>query len=174
MGTSESITDGTVTSPRGGWLFVVLLLAVLLVLLRFAKWNSPDPQPPLRQSAQGWTPAQPVDAESVRLTIDFGNGATLEYAALPHQSEMTVATLLEAAREFRPGITFQQSGSGAGGFLQSLSGVANQGAGGRNWIFRVNDEHAHQSFCLEKVSPGSHVLWSFTDEQYNAGTSEAE
>jgi hypothetical protein len=139
-----------------------------LGLVTVAKWtpNQPAPHQPA-PSAADWQPSPQPTGETVSLTIDFGNGASKEFAALPWRPEMTVADLLEAARQFRPGLGFKQIGEGASGFLSALDGLANQGAGGRNWIYQVDGRHAHVSFCLEKIEPGMHILWTFTDELYN-------
>jgi len=105
--------------------------------------------------------------ETVVLSIDFGNGAKKEFAALPWQADMTVADLLEAAQNFQPSIQFTQIGTGERGFLNALDGLANEGAGGRNWLYQVDGQHAHVSFCLEKLEPGGHVLWVYADRLYN-------
>ena len=156
----------------GGWLFPVLLAVLLLGLIAFGKWT-PNPAP--RQQAgpaADWSPSPQPTGETVRLTIDFGNGASKKFAALPWQAGMTVADLLVAAREFRPGVEFVQVGAGEGGFLQSLDGLSNEGASGRNWLYQVDGQHAHRSFCLETIKTGRHILWKFTAELYNDGAGE--
>jgi len=151
------------------WAFPVLLMVLLLALVGLAKWAENLQAPPAPSvAAATWTPAPQPTGQTVRLTIDFGNGAKKEFAALPWQSDMTVADLLVAARQFRPNITFMQLGEGERGFLSSLDGLSNEGAGGRNWLYRVNGKHAHASFCVEKIEPGAHILWTFTDELYNS------
>ncbi len=172
METKQSSTDGTEhgTLPAGSgggtWLFPAFLAIVLLILLAITRW-APDPTPGAG-SPSAWIPSPKPLGQTVSLSIDFGNGATKEFAALPWRAEMTVAELLEVARDYRPGIEFTQIGAGTSGFLGSLDRLANEGAGGRNWIYQVDGQHAHTSFCLEKLVPGRHVLWTFTDERYNA------
>ena len=148
-------------------MFVALLLAVLLVLAGFAKWNTNPPVTGQLSPATPWTPAPQPTGETVSLEIDFGNGAKKSYADLPWQPEMTVADALSAARDFQPGLQFEQIGTGESGFLNSLEGLTNEGASGRNWIYEVDGQHAHVGFCVEKLQSGSRVLWKFTDEQYN-------
>ena len=168
MEPKHSGTDGTErTGSIADWYFPLLLVVALLILLAFAGQVSHPPPPGPTSTTDAWTPSPQPEGETVRLTIDFGNGTTKGFAALPWQAEMTVADLLEAARSFRPGIRYTQIGSGETGFLSTLDGLANEGAGGRNWLYRVDGRHAHLSFCLEKLEPGMHVLWSFTDQQYN-------
>ncbi|MBX3433838.1 MAG: DUF4430 domain-containing protein [Pirellulales bacterium] len=104
---------------------------------------------------------------SASLAIDFGNGARREFAALPWRPQMTVADLMEAAREFRPGIVYEQQGTGAGAFLTALEGVAGEGAGGRWWQYLVNGRPANDSFGVHQLNAGDRVLWRFAagDEQ---------
>ena len=157
------------TQSSGGWIFPVLLAVLLLGLVAFGKW-APNPTPRQRAGPTAdWAPSPQPTGETVRLTIDFGNGARKEFTALPWQVGMTVADLLVAAREFRPGIEFVQVGDGEGGFLRSLDGLSNEGASGRNWLYQVDEQHAHRSFCLEKIEPERHILWKFTAELYNDG-----
>lgn len=173
MEPKHSGTDGTErTGSIADWYFPLLLVIALLILLAFAQQVSHQSPPGQAGTTADWTPSPQPEGQTVSLTIDFGNGATKEYAALPWQAEMTVADLLETAQSYRPGIQFTQIGSGETGFLSTLDGLSNEGAGGRNWLYRVDDRHAHVSFCLEKLQPGMHVLWSFTDEQYNAESAE--
>ncbi len=175
MEPKQSSTGGTGESPdhSGSWHFPLLLAVILILAIGIARLSSPPEERPTREpGGADWTPTSQPTGETVRLTIDFGNGARKVYDALPWQPEMTVADLMESAREFRPGIEFAQRGSGASGFLTSLDGLANEGTSGRNWIYRVDQQHAHQSFCLEKIEPGRHVLWLFTDQSYNEGPAE--
>ncbi len=163
----QSGTDETRSARRsGGWAFPVLLAIVFLALVSVAQW-APKPTVPPPSLAAAWAP-QPT-GQTVSLEIDFGNGAKKTFAALPWEEGMTVGEVMELARRFGPGIVFSQIGEGERGFLGSLDGVANQGAGGRNWIYRVDDRHAHGSFCLEKLEVGGRVLWTFGDERYNGG-----
>jgi len=173
MKRKQSSTDVTQQSRHssgfsgGGWLFPTFLAIVLLILFGLVRGTSDSGPSWQAGPVADWTPSPQPVGETVALTIDFGNGAKKVFAALPWQAEMTVADLLETARKFRPGIDFSQIGSGEGGFLSSLDGLANEGASGRNWFYRVDDRHAHVSFCLEKIEPGMHVLWAFTDEMFD-------
>ncbi|MEM8946096.1 MAG: DUF4430 domain-containing protein [Planctomycetota bacterium] len=162
-------TDGSSHSPpdSGGWSFPLLLTILLIALIGAFVFMAPSTETVESSSSAGWTPSAQPPGTSAALTIDFGNGATKVFEALPCLPDMTVADLMQAAHAFRPGIEFTQKGSGASGFLTSLDGLANEGAGGRNWIYQVDGRHAVQSYCLEKIQPGMHVLWTFTDQLYN-------
>ena len=160
----QSSTDEAKRSGQasGGWVFPVLLAVVLLlVALLSQRIRESDPAGKQSDQALAWTPSPLANGETVGLEIDFGNGAARRFAALPWRQEMTVDGLLHAARQFRPGITFSQQGEGETGFLTALEGLANEGAGGRNWKCEVDGEHGRVSFCLQKLTPGQQVLWKF-------------
>ena len=163
-GTDES--DQT-PSPTGTWLFPALLTIVLIALIYGAGLFAPLADRQLSEPPKNWQPSVEPTGETVALKINFGNGASKVFAALPWRPELTVAEVLEAAQEFRPGIQFVQKGSGSSGFLVSLDGLANQGASGRNWIYQLDGQHATQSFCVQKIEPGMQILWTFTDQLYN-------
>lgn len=154
-------------------MFPAMLAAVLLVAVVIALGNR---QPGIGGDASGgtghWTPSAEPQGDTVALEIDFGNGARKYIAALPWQAGMTVDLVMESARGFRPGIEFTQVGSGAGGLLTSIDGLKNEGAGGRNWRYRVKDQQGDRygevSFCLEPVKPGMSVLWEFAAGDYNS------
>ena len=163
----QSSTDEAQRSGQasGGWVFPVLLAVVLLLMaLMSQRIRESDPAGKLSGEAPVWTPSPPANGETVSLEIDFGNGAVRRFAALPWRQEMTVEKLLQAARQFQPGIIFSQQGEGETGFLTALEGLANEGAGGRNWKFEVDGEHGRVSFCLQKLMPGQQVLWKFALE----------
>lgn len=150
---------------QGGWLFPLMLLVVLLVALGMVVLNrSFESAGDNSVARSAWTPSDEPTGETVQLEIDFGNGAKRQIAALPWEPEMTVVDVLESAREFRPAVEFTQQGEGAGGFLTSLEGLANEGGGRRNWRFFVNDRPGETSFCVAEVAAGDRVLWEFTGE----------
>ena len=68
---------------------------------------------------------------------------------------------MQRARDFRPGITFDQRGAGEMAFLTSLEGVANETAGGRYWLYSVDGRHGEVSFAIQPLDAGAVVLWEF-------------
>jgi len=100
----------------------------------------------------------------VRLEIDFSNGASKRFEALPWKSGMTVGDVMNVASEFQPGISFQQIGEEEGGFLTSLDGLKNEGAGGRNWTYEVDSQSGKVSFCVKEVEPGELIRWTFANK----------
>ena len=63
---------------------------------------------------------------------------------------MTVADLLSSA----PEVPITQKGSDQAAFLTAINGVANEGAGGKNWTYEVNGEVADRSFAVYELQPG--------------------
>jgi hypothetical protein len=145
------------SAPRG-W-SLPLVLAVALAAASWALVSSrmkreTPPEGPHGSSAGAtaggsWTPSPPPDpaAKSVTLTIDFGNGATRSIAALPWRDGMTVGDVMRAARQFSPGVDYEVRGTGAGG---------------RCWLYKVDDRPGEVSFEVQPVAAGERVLWEFS------------
>ncbi len=148
---------------RGGWAFPALLFVVLVVAAWLGRQESESKATQERgePATTAWTPSPQAVGETVGLTIDFGNGATKQFAALPWRKGLTIEHLMQLAADYRPGITFSQQGQGEKGLLASIEGLKNQGAGGRNWLYRVNGKHGKMSFCISPLEPGDQVLWGF-------------
>jgi len=142
------------------WMYpVVLAGAVAIVALLAERANQPLSDTPEQLAA--WTPSEAAEGESVKLSIDFGNGAQRTFERLPWQESMTVADLMILAHDFCPGIQFEAQGEGKMAFLDSLEGVANGGADQRNWLYRVNGKHAHVSYAVYTLQAGDEVLWIY-------------
>ena len=147
-----------------------LVLAVSLALASWLLMTVRDtPQGdrgagPAAEQAVQWTP--PADAaETVALEIDFGNGARREYAALPYRDGMTVGDALRLAQDFGPGLPFTHQGEGELSFLTSLDGVANQGPGGRFWLYQIDGRRADVSYEVQPLAAGERVLWQFKEPE---------
>jgi len=144
---------------------------VLAVGLAAASWLlmtvRSDPDAPraagaAKESPVAWASAA-VAGETVALEIDFGNGARREYAALPHRDGMSVGDALRLARDFGPSLAFTTQGEGELSFLTSLDGVANQGPGGRFWLYQVDGHRADVSYEVQPLAAGQRVLWQFKE-----------
>jgi hypothetical protein len=154
-------------APRGDkTLPLVLLIAVAVVgglLIAYRPAAPPaGPHPASGAASQDadWTPAPQPEGETVSLSVDFGNGARRTWT-LPWAEGMTVERLLQRARDFRPGIAFEQRGEGDMAFVTSLEGVANGTSDGRSWLYSVDGRDAKVSFAIQPVAPGAVVLWEF-------------
>ncbi len=132
-------------------------------------WVRNDPNAPraasaAKESSVAWAPPAAA-GETVALEIDFGNGARREFAALPYRDGMTVGDALLLARDFGPSLAFTHQGEGELSFLTSLDGVANQGPGGRFWLYQVDGQRADVSYEVQPLSAGQRVLWQFTEPE---------
>jgi hypothetical protein len=152
--------DHTSCPACGSWWRLPLLLAIVLAILlvfQSRQWREEDrprhAAPPGADSAESSEPSP----EQVQLTIDFGDGRPPLSATANWRNGMTVADLLGANEDVR----IKSQGEGASTFLTELNGVANEGAGGRNWLYRVNGKHADRSLAVYELRPGDHVLWKF-------------
>lgn len=125
----------------------------------------PDVDVPVRRDVDVRTPSAIPQGPTVGLTIDFGNHIRREYDALAWSADMTVGAALDAAAAAHPGLAFRQQGEGAMTFLVEFDGVANQGGGGRNWLYSVDGRHAKVSFRVCPLKPGQRVLWAFRQEE---------
>ena|SRR5688572_753823 len=135
-------------------LFAIVLAAILLSQTKTVRNSLFKPatiRPPVDQND-----SQP--AQQVLLTINYGDGRPLQNERGPWREGMTVGDLLQG----EPRVSLTMQGSGASGFLTQLGGVANEGAGGRNWIYSVNGKPADRSFEVYELKPNDHVLWTFT------------
>jgi hypothetical protein len=143
------------------WWRLPLLLAIVLVAIVFMLRR--DATEPAVQPLE--TPDQTVatreSAESVQLTINFGDDRSPTEVKSRWHEGMTVADLLNAD----PAINFASTGSEQSELLTSLGGVANEGGGGRNWTYRVNGKYADRSFAVYELRPGDQVLWTFSTQQ---------
>jgi hypothetical protein len=149
----------------GPWWRLPLLLAVVLAavwLLRDRGLLRDDPNAgqPGRESA----PADVIDPGSaVSLAINFGNGNRTVFPPIPWREGMTIQDVMQAT--FRNEARFEVRGSGKAAFLQSIDGVANEGADGKNWTYTVNGESGDRGFAVYEVAPGDQVLWTFGAEK---------
>ena len=149
------------------WLLPLLLACVMagLIASRLRSDAAVQRSPGRQEDVIGWKPSAPVNGQSVSLVIDFGNGAERSFESLSWQSGLTVQGLLEAATQFRPGITFAFVGEGKSAFLTHIDGLVNDGAGGRHWQFWINEKRADRSFAVCELEAGDRVLWRFASAE---------
>lgn len=162
---SDSDASAEASPSRSPWLLPLLLALVLVGVIsgRTLLTGSSGPAASGNAATVTWTPSPQPTGETVALTIDYGNGATLSYAALPWQEGLTVLGLMESAAEFRPGIRFVVRGSGPMAKVGQINSLADEQAGGRNWTFYVNDAWANRSAGVYELQPGDRVLWKFAE-----------
>lgn len=108
-----------------------------------------------------------VQGEHVRLVIDFGDGVEKHFTRLEWKDKMTVFDAMQLARQHRRGIRFEYRGKGATLLLTQIDDVKNQGAGGKNWIYRVNEKVGNRSIAIYPLKSGDTILWKFETYRYN-------
>ncbi len=98
---------------------------------------------------------------TVTVVIDYGDGVQKHFQHIAWTEKMTVSDAMQAAVRHPRGIKIEQRGAGARALLLKIDDLANQGGGGRNWIFRVNGVLGDRSFGVAGLKPGDTVLWKF-------------
>ena len=142
-----------------GWRLPLLLGIVLLAILLTQNRNireaifKPQSTPPQAEAVN-------ERAERVLLSINYGDGR-LQNVTVEWRDGMTVADVLQQ----EPRISLVTNGSGQSAFLTALNGVANEGAGGRNWTYTVDGKYADRSFAVYELQPNDHVLWTFAAQK---------
>lgn len=109
---------------------------------------------PTPAAAQESTPA-------VRLTVDYGDGVQKTFTAVAWKQGQTVFHALQAAAKHPHGIKVEHQGSGETTFISAIDDCANEGSGGRNWRFSVNDRPAQMSCGVTEIKAGDSIVWHF-------------
>ena len=104
--------------------------------------------------------AQETDP-AVRLTIDFGDGVQKTFMSLAWKDKLTVFDALKAAEQHPRGIRVVHTGMGETVFITAIDDCENEGAGGRNWRYTVNDQPARYSAGVAALKAGDSVHWRF-------------
>jgi hypothetical protein len=105
--------------------------------------------------------------DTVRLIVDYGDGAAKTIADLPWAKGNTVLDAMKEATTRRHGISFSFTGSGDTAMLTKIDDVANEGsgAGKKNWQYWVNGNRGDRSFATFELQAHDTVLWRFAPEQ---------
>jgi hypothetical protein len=114
--------------------------------------------------SQGAIRAADEQAQTVALTIDYGDGVQKHFLGLAWRADMTVLDLMQAAKAHPRGIDFQYRGRGSTMFLLQIDDVKNEGRG-RNWIYRINQKLADRSFAIQTIQANDRVVWEFSQYQ---------
>lgn len=119
--------------------------------------------------ATAWAthPAAGSAEDSVRLIVDYGDGASKTVANLPWAKGHTVLDAMKAATTRPHGISFSYTGSGDSAVLTKIDDVQNQGggAGKKNWQYWVNGAYGDRSFAVFELQAQDTIVWRFTTEQ---------
>jgi Domain of unknown function (DUF4430) len=97
----------------------------------------------------------------VRLVVDYGDGVQKSFVALEWKEKMTVLDALQAAARHSRGIKFLHAGTGETVFVSAIDDLANEGRGGRNWRYSINDRSVPYSAGVAELRLGDAILWHF-------------
>jgi hypothetical protein len=119
--------------------------------------------------AAGWAthPAAGSADQSVRLIVDYGDGAAKTVNNLAWAKDNTVLDAMKAATSRPHGISFSYTGSGDSAVLTRIDDVQNQGggAGKKNWQYWANGAYGDRSFAVFELQAQDTIVWRFTTEQ---------
>jgi hypothetical protein len=136
---------------RGGARYIARLAAVLLMLA----------------TGPAIVSATAAEENTVRLTVDYGDGVAKTISDLAWSKGNTVLDAMKAATSRPHGISFSYTGSGASAALTKIEDAQNQGggAGKKNWQYWVNGAYGDRSFAAFELQAQDQVLWRFATEQ---------
>ncbi len=137
-----------------GFVFATLWVLLASGVPTFAQEKS-GPQPSPADTA-------PV-ANTVQLTINYGDGVEKTFLRVPWKKGMTILEAMEYARQHPRGIRFEYRGQGSIALLVQIDDLQNGGDQGLNWIFRVNGKMGDKSFAISEIQPGDTILWKFDE-----------
>ncbi len=112
-------------------------------------------------------PAAGGTEKSVRLIVEYGDGAAKTVNNLTWSKGNTVLDAMKAATARPHGISFGYTGSGDSAVLTKIDDVQNQGggAGKKNWQYWVNGTYGDRSFAVFELQAQDLIVWRFTTEQ---------
>jgi Domain of unknown function (DUF4430) len=115
----------------------------------------------------GISQANAAEQHTVRLVVDYGDGASKTVANLPWTKGLTVLEAMKEATNRPHGISFGYTGSGNSAMLTKIDDVANQGggAGKKNWQYWVNGNDVDRSFATFELQPDDTIVWRFTTDK---------
>ncbi len=96
----------------------------------------------------------------VEVEVDFQNETPVVRGAIELPPGTTAFSALEALAEANK-LAVESTGDGETRFVVAIGPVANQGAGGDNWTYRVNGQLGDRSSGIFQLKPGDKVLWVF-------------
>ena len=120
---------------------------------------------PLAGSLAG-SAAESAD-NTVRLTVDYGDGVSKTINGLGWAKGYTVLDVMKEATGRPHGISFSFTGTGDAAMLTKIDDVASEGggAGKKNWQYWVNGAYGDRSFATFALQAQDDVVWRFTTEQ---------
>lgn len=155
---ADHVGEPPETEPKASrWAAPMVLAVVLGAIVVSQTLLNRGPARPLG------APPDPAAEGVVLLAIDTGEGEPAS-GAVAWQDGMSVLDALERAPLGWPG-PIDYRGAGANAFVTQIKGIANEGAGGRNWEYTVNGERGEVSAGVREVAAGDRILWKFTEPE---------
>jgi hypothetical protein len=104
---------------------------------------------------------------TVRLTVDYGDGVSKTINGLAWAKGYTVLDVMKEATARPHGISFSFTGAGDAAALTKIDDVASEGggAGKKNWQYWVNGAYGDRSFATLALQARDDIVWRFTTEQ---------
>ena len=119
--------------------------------------NSASPATTTPQPAATEQPPAEIEVE---VEIDFKNSTPAINGKVTLEKDQTAFGALEKFASQRD-LKVNFKGQGETLFVMGIGEVANQGADGINWTYRVNGELGDRSSGIFSLKPGDKVLWIF-------------
>lgn len=121
--------------------------------------KTPEPNA-AASSPQEAVAEQPPAKIEVEVEIDFKSSVPGLSGKVTLEQEQTAFAALQAFANQR-NLKLDFRGEGETLFVMGIGDVANQGAGGTNWTYRVNGELGDRSSGIFSLKPGDKVSWIF-------------
>jgi len=148
----------------GAWWRLPLVLAAVLAAIVAARSSQTRERGPAATDASSPRLAG-ASGQTVTLTIQFGDGQERKFEAVPWRQGMTVDDLMTAVSRLPDGIQYTVRGDHEMTLLARIDESRNEGAGGNNWTYAVNDLRADRSLAVYELEPGDRVLWTFGPQE---------
>lgn len=103
-----------------------------------------------------------ADSVSIKIIMD---DKTAEFELTAVSPDLSIAEVMKKVAEAEKEFSFKSRGRGDTFFVTEINGRKNEGARGRNWIFKVNGELGNKSAGSFKVKAGDKVEWNFQKYQ---------
>ncbi len=113
-----------------------------------------------QETAPAPTVERSVPIEGILLEIRVGD-ETKRFGPLKVEGKLTVETLLRRIAESEPTFRFTSRGKGETFFVTGIDGRDNEGRGGRNWFFLVDDKLGDRGAGSFEVESGQTVRWEY-------------
>ena len=142
-------------------LFLGAVVGLCFIVGCRTETTTPDRSPQATKSGEQNVATDQV----VSLQIDRQDGQPIWEQPSNWREGITVFELLQEQADSHAELTMQFKGQGETAFVEAIFGIENELAGGRNWIYYVNDQRGDVSSGAKILQPDDRVLWKY--QKYN-------